>query len=131
MRASVSWTKGWSRIAQLPPREGHEHVLERGVVGGEQRQNGPAPPEQDQQGRNGPVPPAARNRLIPSHSWRRDWGSSPVVGSSRNSSSGRETRAHATARRCFCPPDSVPTQDARFSSSSTRASTSSTVCDDR
>ena len=40
-----------------------------------------------------------------SHSWRRDCGSSPVVGSSRNSSSGSPTSAQATARRCRCPPE--------------------------
>src|SRR2546430_1780411 len=74
------------------------------------------------------VPPAARNRPITSHNWRRDCGSSPVVGSSRNKSSGRETRAHATAKRCFCPPDSFPTQARRFPSSSTRPSTSPTAC---
>ena len=45
-----------------------------------------------------------------SQSWRRDCGSSPVVGSSRNSSSGSPTSAQATASRCFCPPESCPTQ---------------------
>ena len=45
-----------------------------------------------------------------SQSCRRDCGSSPVVGSSRNSSSGSPTSAHASASRCFCPPDSVPTR---------------------
>ena len=30
-----------------------------------------------------------------------------MVGSSRNSSSGSPTSAHASASRCFCPPDSV------------------------
>ena len=49
-----------------------------------------------------------------SHSCRRDCGSSPVVGSSRNSSSGSPTRAQATASRCFCPPESLPTQARRF-----------------
>src|SRR5881628_1571100 len=38
MRASVSCTRGWSRIAQLPPRERHEHVLERRVMRGEHRE---------------------------------------------------------------------------------------------
>src|SRR5205085_2342195 len=55
MRASVSWTRGWSRIAQLPPREGHEHILERGVVSGEERELGAAPLEQGQQRRDGAV----------------------------------------------------------------------------
>ena len=60
------------------------------------------------------VPPASRNRSSTSHSWRRDCGSSPVVGSSRNSSSGRPASAHATDSRCFCPPDSFDTQASRF-----------------
>src|SRR5258705_359837 len=36
MRARVSWTSGWSRIAQLPAGERHEDVLQRGMVGGEE-----------------------------------------------------------------------------------------------
>ena len=56
-----------------------------------------------------------------SQSWRRDCGSRPVVGSSRNSSSGSPTSAQATASRCFCPPESSPTQDLAFSSSETWA----------
>ena len=38
---------------------------------------------------------------------------------------GRPTSAHATARRCFCPPDSFSNQASRFSSSDTARSTSS------
>src|SRR2546426_10616413 len=38
MRASVSCTRGWSRIAQLPPRERHEHVLEGRVMRSEHRE---------------------------------------------------------------------------------------------
>ena len=38
---------------------------------------------------------------------RRDCGSSPVVGSSRNTSSGLLTNASASASRCRWPPDSV------------------------
>ena len=34
----------------------------------------------------------------------------PCVGSSRNSRSGSPTSAQATDSRCFCPPDSLPTQ---------------------
>ena len=49
-----------------------------------------------------------------SQSCRRDCGSRPVVGSSRNSSSGSPASAHASASRCFCPPDSLTTQLARF-----------------
>ena len=45
-----------------------------------------------------------------SHSWRRACGSRPVVGSSRKSSSGPPTSAQASASRCFCPPESVPTR---------------------
>ena len=56
------------------------------------------------------MPPRARKRSSSAQSWRRDCGSRPVVGSSRNSRSGSPTSAHATARRCFCPPDSLPTQ---------------------
>ena len=41
-----------------------------------------------------------------SQSARRDCGSRPVVGSSRNSTSGSPTSAKATARRWRCPPDS-------------------------
>ena len=55
-----------------------------------------------------------------SQSCRRDCGSRPVVGSSRNSSSGSPTRAQATASRCFWPPESLPTQASAFSSSDTR-----------
>ena len=45
-----------------------------------------------------------------SQTCRRDCGSRPVVGSSRNRSSGSPTSAQATARRCFWPPESVPTR---------------------
>ena len=38
-----------------------------------------------------------------------DCGSSPVVGSSRKSRSGRPAIAHAIDSRCFCPPESLPT----------------------
>ena len=62
-----------------------------------------------------------------SQSWRRACGSRPVVGSSRNSSSGSPTSAQATARRCCCPPESLPTQTSAFSSSDTRAMASSGV----
>ena len=51
-----------------------------------------------------------------SHSWRRLCGSSPVVGSSRKRIFGLATSAVATASRCFCPPDSLPTQVSAFSS---------------
>ena len=45
-----------------------------------------------------------------SQSCSRLCGSSPVVGSSRNSTSGSPTRAQATASRCFWPPESLPTR---------------------
>ena len=44
-----------------------------------------------------------------SQSWRRLCGSSPVVGSSRKRILGFPTSAVATARRCRCPPESLPT----------------------
>ena len=50
----------------------------------------------------------------------------PVVGSSRKSTSGSPTNAQARDSRCFCPPDSVLTCAAAFSSSPTSASTSAT-----
>ena len=56
-----------------------------------------------------------------SQSWRRDCGSSPVVGSSRNSRSGSPTSAQATARRCFCPPDSLPHPAGALSTRARRA----------
>ena len=68
--------------------------------------------------------PARGSRSSSAQSWRRDCGSRPVVGSSRNSRSGSLTSAHATARRCFWPPESLPTQLRRFASSSTISSTS-------
>src|SRR5207248_7388630 len=52
-------------------------------------------------------------------------GSRPVVGSSRKSSSGSLTSAQATARRCFCPPESRSVHDARLSDNPTSSSTSS------
>ena len=59
--------------------------------------------------------------LSSDHSCRRDCGSRPVVGSSRNSRSGLPTSAQATASRCFCPPESFPTQASRFDSRARRA----------
>ncbi len=52
-----------------------------------------------------------------SHNCRRLCGSRPVVGSSRNRIFGLATSAVATARRCFWPPDSLPTQVSAFSCS--------------
>ena len=73
------------------------------------------------------VRPSFLNSSITSQSCRRDCGSSPVVGSSRKSSSGSPTSAQATARRCFWPPESFSYQASRFSSSDTARSTSSGV----
>src|ERR1043166_5164883 len=46
---------------------------------------------------------------------RRDAGSTPAVGSSRNTRSGPWVVAQARASRCFQPPDSVPASCARRS----------------
>ena len=51
-----------------------------------------------------------------SQSWRRAWGSMPVVGSSRKSRSASLTMARATLRRCFWPPESCLLRVVRFSS---------------
>ena len=48
------------------------------------------------------------------------------MGSSRNSRSGRPAKAQATDSRCFCPPDSLPTNDWRLLPSSTMSSSSVT-----
>ena len=53
---------------------------------------------------------SARKRSSTPHSCRRDCGSRPVVGSSRNSRSGSPASAQASDSRCFWPPDSLPTQ---------------------
>ena len=52
--------------------------------------------------------PAARKPAISSHSWRRDCGSSPVVGSSRKSSSGSPTRAHGERQSLLLPAGELP-----------------------
>src|SRR5947207_7089595 len=49
MRARVRWTSGWSRIAQLSAGERHEDVLQRGMVGSEERELGATPLEQPEQ----------------------------------------------------------------------------------
>ena len=50
----------------------------------------------------------ARMRSISSQNWRRDSGSTPVVGSSRISRSGSWIRAQHRHSFCFMPPDSLP-----------------------
>ena len=57
------------------------------------------------------------SRVTISHNCRRLCGSRPVVGSSRKRMSGSPTSAQATPRRCFWPPESLPTRALRFSSS--------------
>src|SRR6266571_3635409 len=52
MRASVSWYSGCSFIAQLPPRERDEDIIERRVVRGEERQLGALAFEESQERRN-------------------------------------------------------------------------------
>ena len=51
--------------------------------------------------------PAALQALSTSQTSRRACGSSPVVGSSRNTISGSLTSAMAIPRRCLRPPESV------------------------
>ena len=50
----------------------------------------------------------ARMRSTSSQNWRRDSGSTPVVGSSRISRSGSWIRAQHRQSFCFMPPDSLP-----------------------
>ena len=52
------------------------------------------------------LPPSWRMCSIRPHSWRRDCGSRPAVGSSSSSSAGSWTTAMYRARRCCCPPES-------------------------
>ena len=47
-------------------------------------------------------------RSIRSQNWRRDSGSTPVVGSSRISRSGSCSNAQHNPSFCFMPPDSLP-----------------------
>jgi hypothetical protein len=53
--------------------------------------------------------PLGVDRRISSHRLRRLCGSSPVVGSSRNTTSGSLTSAATMLNRCACPPESWPT----------------------
>ena len=52
--------------------------------------------------------PSSRSEAMTSHASRRAAGSKPVVGSSRNSSSGSPISASATSRRRCWPPESLP-----------------------
>src|SRR6266480_6504023 len=68
------------------------------------------------------VVPAAAMRRKYSQNWTRSCGSMPTVGSSRRSSSGRCTSAHASEHRWRMPPLSVATTDLRRSYSCTSSS---------
>ena len=70
------------------------------------------------------VPLSARLSMSPQNS-RRASGSKPVVGSSRNSSSGWPRIPSATSSRRRCPPDSPRLRVRRFSPRPTRSMTSS------
>ena len=70
------------------------------------------------------VVPASRTWRTTSHVWRRAIGSRFWVSSSRNTSSGRPTRARATNSRWRSPPDRAP-NGRRSSSPSCHSSTSS------
>src|SRR5437870_290075 len=59
------------------------------------------------------------------HAWRRAEGSKPVVGSSRNSSSGSPMRPRARSRRRCWPPESVFTRLSALASRPTSETTSS------
>ena len=63
--------------------------------------------------------PSERSARIMSQAARRAAGSKPVVGSSRNTSSGFPTSATPRSSRRFCPPESVFTRASRFSVSPT------------
>ena len=52
--------------------------------------------------------PCAARRCSSSQNSRRALGSTPAVGSSSSSSRGRCSMQHASASRCFHPPESVP-----------------------
>ena len=52
------------------------------------------------------VTPRSRRSRTRSHVVARACGSMPAVGSSRNTTRGRPTSAHASERRCAWPPDS-------------------------
>ena len=72
------------------------------------------------------VRPSARSRWSSSQIDFRRSGSIPAVGSSRNSSAGSCTRAHASSSRRCIPPDSSLARRLRASHRSTSSSTSRT-----
>ena len=63
--------------------------------------------------------PSSCMRSMSSQTFRRARGSSPVVGSSMNTTSGSFTKLAANVNLCFCPPESVFTTLPAFSDSST------------
>jgi hypothetical protein len=71
------------------------------------------------------VLPISMRFFTTSQALRRALGSNPVVGSSRNSSSGSPASAIATSRRRCCPPESLFTRVSRFSDNPTTSITSS------
>ena len=76
------------------------------------------------------VPASASARKWPQN-WTRSSGSTPTVGSSRNSTAGWWISAHASDRRRRWPPDSVPGHGVLAVASSTRASASTTAASPR
>ncbi len=58
------------------------------------------------------MPPSLRRSSL-SQIWCRDWGSRPVVGSSRISSSGSLIRERASTSRLIIPPESSETGESR------------------
>ncbi|CPU67806.1 Uncharacterised protein [Mycobacteroides abscessus] len=69
--------------------------------------------------------PSSRSDRTSAQNARRAWGSNPVVGSSRNSSSGRPTIPSATSSRRRCPPESWRVRVRAFSRRPTASITSS------
>ena len=99
-----------ARSASRPPSAGrrpvgHDHAAGRAAPPGR-----PAPaPRPCRAWSAGSWCPAVRSWRTSCQASRRAAGSNPVVGSSRNSSSGWPIRPRARSRRRFWPPDSVRT----------------------
>ena len=70
--------------------------------------------------------PLLRNLFSKSQNARRASGSNPVVGSSRNKSSGEPIMPSATSNRRRWPPDKLRANSFAFSRSPTSSITSST-----
>ena len=69
----------------------------------------------------------AARRRITSHVNRREYGSIPDVGSSRNTTSGLVTNAIANESLRFCPPLRLPVGTSNFSNRATSATASTTA----